>query len=128
MRTWTKAAAGAFFLAALAPNSARADVRAFDPDLRCAAIGFAIVGGATATDQQRNGGMLIAAYYVGRLQGRNAATNLEEDLYQLTLQMTPEDLSSDGARCGAEFEALGRSLMEMGADLQQRLSSGDAAK
>lgn len=116
-----KLIAAACFIAALAPQAARADVANFDPDLRCAAIGFAIVGGPNATDQQRASGMLVAAYYVGKLQGRNPAINLEEELYQLSLHMTQADIATESGRCGQEFEALGRSMIEMGANLQRRV-------
>jgi hypothetical protein len=115
----------ACLVAALAPQPARADVANFDPDLRCAAIGFAAVGGAT--EQQRSSGMLVAAYYVGKLQGRNPAINLEEELYQLSQRMTQADIAAEAARCGQEFEALGRSMIEMGNNLQRRAREAPGA-
>jgi hypothetical protein len=110
----------ACFLTALTPQSARADVAAFDPDLRCAAIGFAMTGRPDATEEQRNVGMMIAAHYVGRLQGHSPTLDIEDQLFQLSQHLTPADLAAETTRCGDEIQALGRSLMEIGDNLRQR--------
>lgn len=76
---------------------------------------------ATATtDEERNAGTMIAIYYVGKIEGRSPDIDLEEELFQLTQRMTMDEIFAERQRCSAEVQTMGRSLVEMGQNLQVR--------
>lgn len=105
---------------ALAGGSAIAD-EAIDPtdaDMRCAALGLYLVGATGADSRQQQGAMMIATYYLGRIQGRTPDINLEETFRQMGATLTPAQLEAERGRCGAEFATFGRTMIEMGQNLQ----------
>ena len=117
--------AGALAAVALvcAPQARAQDDAQLQADLRCATLGLAIIGSPETTPEQKQGGALISSYYIGRVQGRSPSINLEDAIYDTTVNTTPEQGEQDRQRCSAEFQALGRSLIDMGANLQRRAAA-----
>jgi len=82
-------------------------------DARCAMIGLGIAGTEAATPEQRSNGMVLAVYYIGRLQGRTPNIDLRA-AFQRQAQTTPQDrLEGEGTRCTNEFRAVGQTLNAM---------------
>jgi hypothetical protein len=109
----------------LAAAPAYADVTPDDPDLRCAAVGLMIASSGDQTTQMA--GSMIAVHYVGKLQGRDPAIDLEEELFQLSLVITEAEFAVEQRRCGAEFQRLGQNMITMGNNLQRRARELESA-
>lgn len=120
---WVFAGALAAVALLCAPHALAQDDAQLQADLRCATLGLSIIGSPDATPEQKQGGALISSYYIGRVQGRSPSINLEDAIYDTTVNMTPEQAEQDRQRCSTEFQTLGRSLIDMGANMQRRAAA-----
>ena len=93
-------------------------------DLACAVVGFELAGDAQATQEVRQAGNLIAIYYLGRLHGRAPGVDLETPIFQYSHTLTLERLNAERARCGGEFQTVGRDLRDIGQRLDAREGGG----
>lgn len=106
------AAAAALMVCAGAAHAQQTDALA--ADTRCAMIGLGLAGMENAAPEQRQSGMLLALYYIGRVHGRSPGIDLEQAMHQQAQTMTAEQLQPEGQRCGAEFRSVGETLNAMG--------------
>jgi hypothetical protein len=104
-----------------APQALAQDDAQLQADLRCATLGLAIIGSPETTPEQKQGGALISSYYIGRVQGRSPSINLEDAIYDTTVNTTPEQGEQDRQRCSAEFQARGWRAAELVGALQDRI-------
>lgn len=103
---------------------AAAPVPADDSDVRCyAAVSLSLAGleeGGKLDDETRTALTAILWYYYGRMESRLPGVDLAVAIAQLTSKpgYLTRDLPTDGERCGAEADAKGRQMAEMGKRLQ----------
>jgi hypothetical protein len=108
---------------AVAMFAGSAHAQSADPlgaDTRCAMIGLGMAGIPNATPEQRQGGTIMALYYIGRMHGRSPGVNLRSAVQQQAEAMTLETMQAEGNRCGAEFRAVGDELRAMGSNGQSQ--------
>ncbi|HEY8617908.1 hypothetical protein [Phenylobacterium sp.] len=97
--------------AAGAASANEADTTA---DVRCLVVVSAM---ASASPEQQSSAMMAALYYLGRIDGRTPALDLEARLIQETGRFAPKDMAAEGKRCGAHLMSRGTRLQEIGARL-----------
>jgi len=103
--------AAAASLAALSP--------ADEADLHCLTI-FALTG-SEAKDEKDSAGFVGAMmYYLGRIEGRSSAFDLEAQMTRLLSDpaYTQPKIEADAARCGGEMEKRGADLEKVGNALE----------
>lgn len=97
--------------------SAKADTP--DPetlaDVRCVLVAMHMV--ATQAPQQGTAGMMVAMYYLGRLDGHAPRADIERLVKAEVWKATPEELKSDAVQCGQALQKKGRELQKIGAAL-----------
>ena len=105
-------------LAALSP--------ADEADLHCIAI-FAMSSSQNTEEKDAAGFVGAMMYYLGRVEGRSSAFDLESHLTRLLsdASYTQDKIQADATRCGTEMETRGAELQKVGNALQR---VGDAAK
>lgn len=96
--------------------------RAADPqtiaDVRCALVGFRI--GQAADSAVRSSGIMLALYYLGRLDGRDPKLDVEKLIIEQVKTMTNADYSSEAVRCGNSLTTKGQQITRIGRDLIKR--------
>ena len=106
----------AFLLAATTP----ATPASVDADLRCLAVATMALGSGAA-EAQRQGLIVAAMYFVGRIDAARPGFDYEKELGDLlTDPATIRSLAADAARCGAVLQERGQVLQSVGEKLQQR--------
>lgn len=103
------AALGALPLAALAQD---ADTVA---DVRCVAVGMR--NAALPDSREKSTGLLMALYFIGRLDGRDPKLDLEASLEAQLSKMTAADFAAEGARCGSVLSTKGAQITHVSQDL-----------
>lgn len=103
------------FTSLLLAASASTLPSATQQDLSCLSI-FAYTAGADTTSEADRPGLAAAIfYYIGRIEGRSPGLDIEPIM--LERLNAPEffgEFSAEAKRCGAEMEARGQALTEMG--------------
>ena len=105
-----KFAATAALLCGLWPAQAMADDT--DDDLKCLVASMAMVQSGDPDDQSV--GMLSTMYWLGRLDGRTPALDLENKAKVAAEALKPADLAAETARCGDLLAKRGAVLTNMG--------------
>jgi hypothetical protein len=86
-------------------------------DIRCV-----IVGAKSANSdnpQQQKAGATMVIYYIGRLDGRTPALDVERLLVSESSKMTPSDYTVDAKRCAAWLTEKAQQIAKIGKDLLQ---------
>jgi hypothetical protein len=100
-----------------------------DSDLRCmVAMSFALAtidatiekDGAKADEEERSGIVALIMYYVGKIDGRTPGFDYAGQVTRLvqTPGYTETGLRDDLTRCGDDAQERGRTLMELGKQLE----------
>ena len=87
-------------------------------DARCVIVGLGM--GSVRGVTLQTAGIMIAMYYLGRLDARSPKPDLEALLGGEAEKITPDDLKSEAVRCGSEFKERGNQLSAMGQHLVER--------
>lgn len=105
-------------LAALSSPAAGQGGDAVEADLRCLVVGYALSG--SAEEKHQSAAVPFSVYYLGRLDARSPPVDLEKRLGDLAATMTSDDIKTEAARCGADFQRRGSALQAIGKALQDR--------
>jgi hypothetical protein len=100
-------------------NTARADDTS--DDIKCLAVSLDLSGSQDPDDQSL--GMLGTMYWLGRLDGRTPAQDLEKQMQAGAFDMRPVDEKAEAARCAQVMTTRGPVLTKLGAEKQQRNNS-----
>jgi hypothetical protein len=84
-------------------------------DVRCVLVAMRMV--ATQSPQQRTAGMMVAMYYLGRLDGHAPGADIERLIKAEVWKSTSAELKSDAVRCGQALQRKGHELQKIGAEL-----------
>lgn len=84
-------------------------------DVRCVLVAMHMV--AMKEPMQRTAGMMVAMYYLGRLDEHAPHANIEQLIKAELWKTTAAQLKSDAVRCGQALQRKGRELKAIGADL-----------
>lgn len=113
----------AFALAATAVP-ARADVEAYVNDARCLAIATLLTGSAKDSkdpEATRHIGLLLGAYYYGRIEGRGSQPLPLDDMAAGINEMfSGHKAAAEATRCRTEMEQLRQHVGQLDRDLQAR--------
>jgi hypothetical protein len=100
-----------------APTLAWADDPKSDTDIRCVVVGGALT---QSTDPQLASlGRASLFYFLGRLEGRGAADNLDARVVEAVGKMSADDVKTQWQVCGPMFMAATQSLQALGNAAQQ---------
>jgi hypothetical protein len=88
-------------------------------DARCVVVAMHMA--TLNAPQQRSTGVMLAIYYLGRLDGRSPQANTEKLIEAEAGKMTPADLRSDAVQCGKVLTAKGQEMMRDRGDLEEGL-------
>lgn len=114
--SWT--AAGGVALAMLA-TGVRAQDAATAKDVRCLVVS-AVLLSSTKEKSIGTAATMSALYFMGRLDGRDPELDLEGQVTDAALTMTPADIKDEAMRCGKELQARGEAISAIGARMQSR--------
>jgi hypothetical protein len=89
-------------------------------DVRCIIVGMRLAESVNCPQQSR--GILLAWYYIGRLDGREPKSDIESLLLAVTAKMSDSDYVSEQDRCEAALADNGKQIIRIG----QRLVEIDA--
>jgi hypothetical protein len=108
----------ALALALMAAAPARAEAPETTTDLKC--LVFSMSMGANADPSKAAIGAMAMLYFLGRLDGREPALNLETRLVQPDMQLKPADFAQLGVTCGGMLQNRGAELTAMGERIQAK--------
>ena len=118
---WTKRALPALLLVlTAAPLPVLAQDAAITADIRCVAVG--IRAAALPDSHQKSSGLLMALYYIGRLDGRDPKLDIEALMSEQLAKMTAADFVAETQRCGGGLTGKGAQITRIGQDLQKQLA------
>lgn len=95
-------------------------------DIRCMLVGLRMM--TLNTPQQRTDGVMLAIYYLGRVDGRAPRANVEQLLVNESEKITSAELRKDAARCGRTLEEKGHQLQGIGAAFSRGPKTGRVDK
>jgi hypothetical protein len=95
-------------------------------DVRCVVVGLRMI--EMTAPQQRAAGMMIALYYLGRLDGEGQETALEPLIETEAKKMTEPEFRANAVRCGKAFTLKGQEMQKIGADLTREGLGGATPK
>jgi hypothetical protein len=102
----------------LASISLVPQARAQDPeniaDVRCVLVGFRLQQAGSSV--QKSSGVMLALYYLGRLDGRSPGLNLEQLAAEQARRMSDPDYASEAKRCGKDLGKKGQQIARLGKD------------
>ena len=84
-------------------------------DVRCVLVAMRMV--TTQAPQQRAAGMMVAMYYLGRLDGHAPGADIERLIKAEVWKSTSAELKADAVRCGQALQRKGHELQKIGAQL-----------
>jgi hypothetical protein len=87
-------------------------------DVRCLAVGLRI--SQSPDPAQKNAGLMVTLYYLGRLDGRTPTLGLEDLIAQEIEKMNDAVFRAEAMRCGNHLTVRGQQLTEIGEDLVKR--------
>ncbi len=100
----------------------RAADRAVLADASCVVVAMHM---ATLNNpQQRSTGVMLAIYYLGRLDGHSLGADTERLIEEEAGKMTPAELRSDALRCGKALASKGQEMARIGAALVRKGQGG----
>jgi hypothetical protein len=86
-----------------------------DADVRCVAVGLRMI--EMTAPEQRTAGMMLAVYYLGRLDGKASDLDVERLVKAEAAKMTSADFRADAVRCGQEMQQKGSEIQRIGSSL-----------
>ena len=104
-------------------EQAHASDRQMVSDVRCVVVGLRMI--QMTMPQQRAAGMMVAMYYLGRLDGRTPHADIERLIEREVDEMKPAEFRANAARCGKALALKGQELQKIGAELVRK-GQGDA--
>jgi hypothetical protein len=110
------ATCAALVLALAAAAPARAEAPETTSDLKCLVFSMGMSGNSDATKSAV--GAMATLYFLGRLDGREPALNLEKRLADPDLQLKPSEAARIGMTCGGMLQTRGGELAAMGERLK----------
>jgi hypothetical protein len=90
-------------------------------DARCVAVG--IRAAELPDSHQKSTGLLMALYFIGRLDGRDPKIDLEAVLSEQLSKMSAADFTAEATRCGASLTTKGAQITQVGQDLLKQLGA-----
>lgn len=105
-------------------EKAHASDRQTVADVRCVVVGLRMV--QMTMPQQRAAGMMLAMYYLGRLDGRASHAEIEELIEREVGKMNQAEFRASAARCGKALARKGKEIQKIGAALVRK-GQGEAA-
>jgi hypothetical protein len=90
-------------------------------DVRCVAVG--IRSAELPDSRQKSTGLLMALYFIGRLDGRDPKLDLEALLAAQLSKMTAADFTAEATRCGNSLATKGAQITRVGQDLLKQLGA-----
>lgn len=104
--------------------------RASDPqmiaDVDCVVVGLRMV--QMSIPQQQSAGLMLAIYYLGRLDGRASDAEMEELIERDAEKMTAVEFRANAIRCGKALTLKGQEIQKIGADLSGKAQGGATPK
>jgi hypothetical protein len=94
-------------------------------DVRCVVVGLRMVQMAP---QQRTAALMLAAYYLGRLDSRVSDSEVEELIEQEAEKMSAAEFRAGATRCGKALTIKGEEIREVGAYLSRKAQQGGAPR
>jgi len=95
-------------------------------DVRCVVVGMHM--STLNTPQQRDAGTVLSIYYLGRLDGHLAQTDVEQLIEKEAGKMTPEDLRTEAVRCGKALSDKGQEIARISAALAGKWETSTTTK
>jgi hypothetical protein len=86
-------------------------------DIRCLIVGTLMVNSTDAT--QRTAGTMLSVYWMGRLDAFSAQ-EIEDAMVSESATITPAQIQTETARCGALFQAKGQMMQDIGKNIMRR--------
>jgi len=105
---------------------ARASDRQGIDDAQCVVVGLRMV--EMTGPQQRAAGMMLAVYYLGRLDSRAPDAEVEGLIEKAAREMTEAEFRSNAVLCGKALTLKGQEIQKIGADLTHKAQGGSAPK
>jgi hypothetical protein len=90
-------------------------------DVRCVAVG--IRSAELPDSRQKSTGLLMALYFIGRLDGRDPKLDLEALLSEQLAKMSAADFTTEATRCGNSLATKGAQITKVGQDLLKQLGA-----
>ncbi len=81
-------------------------------DVRCVAVALRMTEMPAA--EQKSTGLMMAIFYLGRLDGRTPSLDIEELIFEQIGKMTNADYSGEAIRCGKSLSDKGRKITQIG--------------
>lgn len=111
--------------AALAlPATAHAETAETTADLRCVAVAFAM----TSDPKFSSIGMMVALYYLGRLDGRDPDLDLAKKFSDPDALMAGMSVQEAAKSCGEKMSLRGRELKDIAARIEEAERAKGAVK
>lgn len=95
-------------------------------DVRCVVVGLRMV--QMTAPQQQAAGMMLAAYYLGRLDSRAPDEGVEGLIKTKAEKMTAVEFRANAVRCGKTLTLKGQEIQRIGADLSGKAQGGETPK
>lgn len=95
-------------------------------DVRCVVVGLRMV--QMTTPQPRAAGMMLAVYYLGRLDNRAPDAEVERLIEREAEKMTEAEFRAGATQCGKALTLKGQEIQKIGADLTHKAQGGSAPK
>jgi hypothetical protein len=105
-------------------DQAHAEDRQVYADVDCVVVGLHMV--QMASQQQSSVGLMLAIYYLGRLDGRVPDSQVKQLIETEAKKMNPPEFRANAVRCGKALTARGQEIQEIGADLVRKTPSPKA--
>lgn len=86
-------------------------------DVRCVVVGMKLGGSSNAT--QQSAGMMLALYYIGRLDGHVPDFDFESLLAKEAMKMTASEFKNEAGRCGGHLTQKGEQITKIGKDISE---------
>lgn len=99
-------------------SKAHASDRQTVADVRCVVVGLRMV--QMTMPQQRAAGMMVAMYYLGRLDGRTPHPDIEQLIEREIDEMNPAEFRANASRCGKALALKGKEIRKIGGDLVRK--------
>ena len=81
-------------------------------DVRCVIVAMKM--GKAPGSAQQTSAIMIALYYLGRLDGRALQANIEDLIAKEVVKMTAAELRSEAVRCGTALAKKGEEISNIG--------------
>jgi hypothetical protein len=86
-------------------------------DIRCVAVALKMT--EMPSTEQKSAGLMMAVFYLGRLDGRVPNLDIEKLIVEQVGKMSNADYSSEAIRCGKSLSEKGQKITQIGQKLSQ---------